>query len=154
MKRLLFLSFLIISILFNSNAQSDEEAVKQTILRMFDGMRAGDAAMVSSVFAKGIIMQRVTENKEGETIIRTSDPKRFLTAVGTPHDQVWDERIAYGPIQIDGDMASAWIPYQFFLGNQFSHCGVNSFQLYKSEEGWKIHFLVDTGRKEDCPEVE
>ena len=48
-------------------------------------------------------------------------------------------------------MANAWTPYQFWFNDQFSHCGVNSFQLIKVDNTWKIFFLVDTRRK-DCEE--
>lgn len=143
----LFVSFFTIHALV---AQHDKEAIQQTINRLFDGMREGDSAMVHAVMAKDIVMQRVTQSEEGATFVQTSDPQRFLNAIGTPHEKVWDERIAFGPILIDGDLASAWTPYKFYLGDKFSHCGVNSFRLYRSDTGWKIFHLVDTSRKENC----
>jgi hypothetical protein len=47
-------------------------------------------------------------------------------------------------------MATAWTPYKFYLDKTFSHCGVNAFQLFKSENGWKIISILDTRRKEPC----
>jgi hypothetical protein len=47
-------------------------------------------------------------------------------------------------------MAAIWTEYSFYLGDKFSHCGVNSFQLFKDETGWKIIYIVDTRRKEGC----
>ncbi len=47
-------------------------------------------------------------------------------------------------------MANAWTPYEFWYNGNFSHCGVNSFQLIKKDEKWKIIYLVDTRRKEGC----
>jgi hypothetical protein len=70
--------------------------------------------------------------------------------VGTPYSEAWDERIEFNDIKIDGPMASIWMPYQFYRGENFSDCGVNSFQLYKAEKGWKIIYLVDTRRKKNC----
>jgi hypothetical protein len=40
--------------------------------------------------------------------------------------------------------------YKFYVGETFSHCGVNSFQLFKDKEGWKIIYLIDTRRKDPC----
>jgi hypothetical protein len=53
-------------------------------------------------------------------------------------------------IQIDGAMANAWTSYEFWVNGSFSHCGVNSFQLFKDEGAWKIIYLIDTRRKEGC----
>ncbi|MBX2840799.1 MAG: hypothetical protein KTR26_03455 [Flammeovirgaceae bacterium] len=70
--------------------------------------------------------------------------------MGTPHDKIFDEKILSYDIKIDGHFATAWTEYKFYLGQEFSHCGVNAFHLFKSEEGWKITQITDTRRKEDC----
>ncbi len=134
----------------NSLAQDDLQAIKAAVMTMFDGMRAGDSAMVRSVFSDEVVFQRVQENRQGNARVVTSDFAEFLKSVGTPHDKVWDERIEFGTIETDGKMASVWTPFKFYLGDDFSHCGVNVFKLYKSDKGWKIFHLVDTGRKDNC----
>ncbi len=132
-------------------AQSDESMIKETIMAMFDGMRKGDSTLVRFAFADNAIMQGIDKDRTGKTVVRDGGGlKNFLNAVGTPHDQVWDEQIEFSSILIDGAMASVWTPYEFHLGGKFSHCGVNSFQLYKGEKGWKIIYLVDTRRKDAC----
>jgi len=152
MKTRIIIGALLGLFLFNtsSKAQDDKQAIKDAIMTMFDGMRAGDSAMVHSVFSDQVIFQRVQENQQGVAGVVSSNFSSFLKSIGTPHDKVWDERIEFGNIEIDGKMASAWTPFKFFLGDQFSHCGVNVFKLYKSDEGWKIFHLVDTSRNENC----
>ncbi|WP_295117279.1 nuclear transport factor 2 family protein [uncultured Chitinophaga sp.] len=131
-------------------AQNGEiENVKTVVNRMFEGMRNGDSAAVRAVLADRIIMQTVVAEDGAETRVATGDVNRFLKAVGTPHTDVWDERIEFGQVLVDGNLASVWTPYQFYLGSKLSHCGVNSFQLVRLPEGWKIVFLIDTRRK-DC----
>ncbi len=134
----------------NSLAQDDLHAIKAAVMTLFDGMRAGDSAMVHSVFSDQVVFQRVQENREGNARVVTSEFSDFLKSVGTPHNKVWDERIEFGTIEIDGKMASVWTPFKFYLGDQFSHCGVNVFKLYKSDSGWKIFHLVDTNRQDNC----
>lgn len=132
-------------------AQSSEEvAVKSAIQQLFDGMRKGDSAMVKAVFAEKAILQTVQNRKDSTTAVATLAIAQFLVAVGTPHTDVWDERITFDKILIDGSLASVWTPYRFYRNDQFSHCGVNSFQLVKSEAGWKIIYLIDTRRKDKC----
>lgn len=132
-------------------AQSSEEAfVKSAINKLFEGMKKGDSAMVKAVFVDGAVLQTVSTRQEGAPALVTATLQQFLRAVGTPHTDVWDERITFDKVLIDGALASVWTPYRFYLNDKFSHCGVNSFQLIKSAAGWKIMYLVDTRRKEDC----
>ncbi|MCE7994147.1 MAG: nuclear transport factor 2 family protein [Roseivirga sp.] len=150
MKKTSILLFLILGAAFSptyAQAQNEQESVKKTIQTMFDGMRAGDSSMVHSVFIDDVLMQTISANRQGEIGLRTGPLSGFLNSVGTPHDQVWDERILSYEIKIDGAMASVWTPYEFYIGERFSHCGVNSFQLMKGKDGWKIIYLVDTRRR-------
>lgn len=130
-----------------SFAQSEEMAVQKAIEVMFDGMRAGDSAIVHSVFTNEALMQTIVNNSHGEVQLRTGSLENFLKSVGTPHDKIYDEKILSYDIKVDGEMASAWTPYEFYLGKDFSHRGVNSFQLAKLEGKWKIIYIVDTRRK-------
>ncbi|MEX0608943.1 MAG: nuclear transport factor 2 family protein [Balneolaceae bacterium] len=131
---------------------SDESDVKQTIVQLFDGMRTSDSSMVSTAFTPDAIMQTIGKNEEGMTIVHNGSLEGFLKAVGTPKKIIWDEQISSYEIKIDGELASVWTPYKFFAGENFSHCGVNSFQLAKFEESWKIFHIVDTRRTTNCGE--
>jgi hypothetical protein len=88
---------------------------------------------------------------EGKTLVVSEDLGKFITAVSKPHTAIYDERITFNTIKIDANLATVWTPYQFFVGDKFSHCGVNSFQLVKFNGAWKIQYIIDTRRKENCP---
>lgn len=122
-------------------------AVKKAIETMFNGMRAADSAMVHSVFTDHAVMQTVVKNGQGKVILQEGSLDDFLKAVGSPHEKVYDEKILSYDIKIDGEMAAAWTPYEFFLGEDFSHKGVNSFQLAKLNGKWKVIYIVDTRRR-------
>ncbi|MBK0377889.1 nuclear transport factor 2 family protein [Mucilaginibacter segetis] len=146
------LSILLIALTFPAFCQTDTDAIKQTINTMFDAMRKGDSTLLKSAFADGLVFQSVGTKKDGSTFLENEKPDSFINAVGTPHKDVWDERITWGSIKIDGPLASVWTPYKFYLDNKFSHCGVDFFQLMKTTEGWKIIYIVDTRRTNNCPE--
>ncbi|RSK33070.1 nuclear transport factor 2 family protein [Hymenobacter metallilatus] len=125
-------------------------AVQATITRFFAGMRAGDSTMVRSTLAPGAVFH-VLATRPGQPVrLLPESPSDFVKAVGTPHKEVWDERITFERVLIDANLASVWTPYEFYLGNTFSHCGYNSFQLVKLAEGWRIAHIIDTRRKEKC----
>ncbi len=153
MKKILLLILLTACSVTGAEAQqTDEQLIKEAINTMFDGMRAGDSTMVASVFTRDAVMQSIAMNREGEVVKISGSLDRFLTAVGTPHDEVWDEQISGFTIQIDGDLASVWTPYKFILGGNFSHCGVNSFQMARLDGDWKVIYIVDTRRRTECVE--
>ena len=130
----------------------DVKDVQATIEQLFDGMRASDSAMVADAFTKDAIMKRVTSNQQGEVVVNTGNLASFLNAIGSPKNEIWDERIGSYDISIDGNLATVWTPFEFYRGDNFSHCGVNSFQLVKKDGDWKIFFIVDTNRQTNCVE--
>jgi hypothetical protein len=133
-------------------AQSENHEVMAVIQTMFDGMRAGDSAMVRSTFDPRMTMASIYVNREGKPMLSDGTPEEFVKAVGTPHDKIWDERIWDPVVHIDGRMATAWVPYAFYLGEDLSHCGVNAFQLFNGTAGWKIIRITDTRtrRRQGC----
>lgn len=145
--------FLMTGIFGTIQAQSSaEEEIQQTIETLFDGMRESDSAKVATTFSRDAIMQTVLKNEEGEVYLNNGSLSGFLRAIGTEKNEIWDEKITGYEIKIDGELASAWTPYQFYRGENFSHCGVNSFQLMNTNNGWKIFHIVDTRRRDNCME--
>ena len=130
--------------------QTAADSVKAVILRTFDGMRAGDSTMVRSAVAPGTALTSVMV-REGKTVTRSGSMEGFIQAVGTPHAEVWDERVSNFVVHVDGPLAHAWMNYTFYLGDRLSHCGVNSIQLMRGDDGWKITSISDTRRREGCP---
>lgn len=137
-------------VLFPTLAQSEEQAVKEVIISLFDGMRAKDAEMVMKSFSSDAMMQTVIADPSGTRVGSNSVEDFGKRIASTPVETELDERILDYQIKIDGNMAAAWTPYEFYVNGNFSHCGVNSFQLVKMSEGWKIVYIIDTRRKEGC----
>ena len=129
---------------------ADEQAIADVVETLFDGMRAGDSAMVRSVFHPQVRMVTSFRNAQGPQLAVENDLSGFLTAVGTPHEQVWDEKISNLVIKTDNDFGMAWMEYGFFAGEQFSHCGVDLMELVRTPDGWKIIGLADTRRRAGC----
>lgn len=130
-------------------AQTTEADVLAVVRRLFDGMRAGDSAIVRSVFDANARLVSA-DDRDGQPLVQVRTADTFVAAVGRPHDAVWDERIWGTEVRIDGNLASVWTRYAFYLGDRFSHCGVDAFHLVRRAEGWKIVDLADTRRREAC----
>ena len=139
MKKIFFL--LISSFSFAQNT-SEKEIVKP-IENLFNAMKSADSHGVKNVFSGSAMMQTFGKNQE----IRTDKVEDFAKQVGASQAGDLDERFTISKILVDGNMASVWVPYQFYYKGNFSHCGVNSFQLAKINNEWKIQYIIDTRRK-------
>ncbi len=129
----------------------DERLVMAVVTRLFDGMRKGDSSMVRSVFDPQVRMITVAMRNGASRTTLENGADNFAKAVGTPHADVWDERIANPRVQIDGNLASVWVDYGFFAGSKFSHCGIDHFLLTRNDTGaWRILELADTRRTTGC----
>ncbi|MEP6710794.1 MAG: nuclear transport factor 2 family protein [Ferruginibacter sp.] len=133
-----------------ASAQTAEDSVKATVNNLFQAMKNGDVRLLSSCFADSAILQTIIKTKEGKTEIENELVKEFADFVSKQKKNMADERITFETIKIDGPLAMVWAPYQFYYDGKFSHCGVDSFQLINTPEGWKIQYLVDTRRKVNC----
>ena len=142
MKKIFFL--LISSFSFAQNT-SEKEIIKP-IENLFNAMKFVDSLGVKNAFSNSAIMQTFGKNQE----IRTDKVEYFAKQVGASQAGDLDERFTIYKILVDGNMASVWVPYQFYYKGNFSHCGVNSFQLAKINNEWKIQYIIDTRRKDNC----
>ena len=138
----------------NVNAQDTEkDAVKATIENFFEAFHKQDTVALKTMAKGNINLQSISVNRKGKTVLQENDYQSFIKSIASiPKDNTFEEKLLDFSIQIDGQMANAWTPYEFWYNGNFSHCGVNSFQLIKEEETWKILYLVDTRRREGCQE--
>ena len=150
MQKYCFLLALVLLCFFNGTAQSTEDSVKAVVNKLFEGMKNSDPSFITASFADSAVLQTIGANREGKTIIRNERVSGFAESVSKSTKGDLDERIEFGSIKIDGALASVWTPYKFYYKGQFSHCGVNSFQLVRINGSWKIQYLIDTRRKQPC----
>lgn len=138
-----------VSLSFGQSAS--ETSVKQAIDTFFEGFHSGDTILMKTVMYGKFPSQTTFKNKAGKDMISSGDIDDLLKAIASKSpDQKWEEKLLDYTILIDGNLASAWTPYEFWFNDQFSHCGVNSFQLFNDNGQWKIIYLVDSRRTEDC----
>lgn len=157
MKQQTFLALSLFLLAFSTQAfaqknkpENPDKDIKSTIKRFFDGMEKGDTALLKSACMPAMILQTYMADKEGVMQLYTEDFGEFVTMIGAPHTDHYEERIRFEAIHSEKSLAIAWTPYSFFINGKRSHCGTDSFQLVKTNEGWKIQYILDTRRKQGC----
>ncbi|MCB0634584.1 MAG: hypothetical protein KDD15_32850 [Lewinella sp.] len=153
-------SFLLLLLLILINTGSlpaqnsmEEAAVKACIQQLFESMRAGDSKEARTIFQEDARIQTVTSGPDGKPQISAITPDYLLDYIDAAEVLQLDERIRRYEIKIDGLLATAWTEYTFYRRGKLSHCGTNAFQLFRSEEGWKITQITDTRYTEGCAEI-
>ncbi|WP_207493459.1 nuclear transport factor 2 family protein [Aridibaculum aurantiacum] len=145
------LSLLFVAFSFSAYSQSAEDSVKQVVKNLFAAMKESDSEKMLSTFADSAILQTIAV-QQGKVVVKTDAVSAFASSLQRLPKGAADERITFKSINIDGDLASVWTPYQFYYNGKFSHCGVNSFQLVRISGQWKIQYIIDTRRKTNCKE--
>jgi len=149
---LLSLCFLSATFSFSQSSFSEADA-KGIIDIFFEGFHKGDTLLMKSVMTNDIVLQTAFSDKEGKNKVITEPVEGLLNAISNrPEDQQWDERLLDYKVQIDGNLAHVWTPYEFWYNGAFLHCGANAFTLAKKDDGWKIIHLIDSRRKSGCQE--
>jgi len=147
---LLILLLAVTAMPYSTFAQNeDESAIKAVIIQLFDGMRLADSTMVASAFAPNAILAGIGTQADPNAITHTP-AEVFVQNVTRPRADILDERTGDMEIRIDDRLATAWVPYSFYIGDNFSHCGVNAIQLAKLNGTWKITYVMDTRRRDNC----
>lgn len=150
MKRILILLTATIFISTITMAQSAEDSVKAVVNQLFAAMKGANAAMLKEAFADSAVLQTIRRKQDGTFFVQDEKVSDFVEQIGKAKKDSLDERITFETIKIDGPLAIAWTPYKFYYAGNFSHCGVNSFQLVRINGRWKIQFLIDTRRRQGC----
>ena len=130
--------------------QTPEAAVVAVVHRMFEGMRTADSGMVRSVFATGARFAMV-DGRQAPAVVRYDTPDGWITAIATSN-RAWDEQIYDVQAKVDAGIAHVWAPYTFYLNKAVRHCGVNTIDLIKVGDDWKITQIADSRRREGCPD--
>lgn len=133
--------------------QTDEEVLKPIHL-LFDGMEKADTSLINQAFDKDAKMFTGYTNKKGEEVIEEGSLVEFVATIANKvkDGPEWIEKLYNTEVKIDGNIAQVWTEYSFYVGEQFIHCGVDAFQLVKTNGIWKIIHIMDTRRKEGCKE--
>ena len=119
-------------------------------MQVFEGMHTANPEMVRAVFAPDARFA-VISTRNGPAAISAQAVDGWIEAIGGSEGR-WDEQVYDLDIDVDGDTASAWVPYTFYFDGAVRHCGINSIELLRDADGWQVTQLSDTRRTENCPD--
>lgn len=127
----------------------DKKTALDVIDRLFEKMAAHAPSEIAALFVPESQLFAVIKQKDGKTGKRTFSGEMFSKNFAEKRGEL--EEVMYKTnVEIFGDLAMVWGRYVFFTDNKISHCGVNSFHLVRTENGWKIANASTTIEPDGC----
>ncbi|MEK9613376.1 MAG: hypothetical protein VW080_05565 [Flavobacteriaceae bacterium] len=140
MKRFTVLFFVLVSEL--SWAQKEPFARVQSF---FEAFHQRDSIQLTHHFDPEAKLLFTSNDPQGRPKQKKLTVHEFIVRVSTRADQpIWEEKIGEPIITQHQNLATVWVPFEFYLDGNFSHSGHNLFQLFWNGSNWKIVFLSDT----------
>ena len=135
-----------------ADAQGAPDAERQAVLATVDSlltaMSRRDVAASRNLLIPGAVLQSILD-VETPGLPRTQSDTAYLHALSADTSAL-RERIWAPTTQVAGTMAVVWASYDFHVSGHFSHCGVDSFTLFKTVSGWQIASVAYTIRQSGC----
>ncbi|MGB7209720.1 MAG: nuclear transport factor 2 family protein [Pyrinomonadaceae bacterium] len=138
----LTIAFILVAIFSISTiAQTDDKtAAIDVVNQLFAGMKAKDAEQIKSVFSAEGQLVAIDKPRDGKGISKTRilSGEAFAKMISEAKGGDFIEMMPSPEARVSGDMALVTGRYTFYVGDKFSHCGTNTFNLVRTETGWRI----------------
>lgn len=140
MKKNLTTTVLILVISAVTFAQDDKQSAINVVNQLFEGMKAKNAEQMKSVFSADGQLIAIDKPRDGKGLSKTRlfSGEAFAKMISEAKGADFIEKMPSPEARISGDLAIVTGRYTFYVGDKFSHCGTNTFNLVRTETGWKI----------------
>jgi hypothetical protein len=134
--RIVLISILVAVAAVPAGAQANPErdAVLKALQVFFDTMTARDVEGARAIL---VPQGRFYAMRNGKAEPASLSNEEYLAQLQA-RKQTMRERIWNPDVRVHGRIASVWTPYDFWIDGKYSHCGVDAFDLIKTDDGWKL----------------
>ena len=133
-------------------ADNEEAQVMAPISAWFAGIDAADASAIAAQIrlegGGGATVAAV--RADGTRSVRHLTWPQYLAGVKPGGPRLHEQFTGTPAIEIDGDIAMVWGPYQFLAGGRVQHCGVDHFSLVREAGRWKVLSVTWSQRTQGC----
>jgi len=149
MKHLLSLivCFFIFSYQSAGQSRDEKEEVLKVARLFFEALEKHDSVIFNKILMKDSYNYIVVDQGDSAKLF-----SRLHKNSNFKSDRVIKERMrdAEVIVQIHKRIATVWAPYDLWLNDKYSHCGVDAFIMMKEKDGWKIGTISFSVEKEGC----
>jgi hypothetical protein len=131
----------------SSQAREEKEEVLKIARLFFEALEKHDTVIFNKILMKDSYNYMVIEQGDSARLI-----SRLHKNSNFKSERVIKERMRESEVvvQIHKRIATVWAPYDLWLNDQYSHCGVDAFIMLKGKQGWKIGTISFSIEREGC----
>lgn len=128
-------------------AQDEKREALAVAKQFFDALEKGDTTTFRDLFVDGGRNYYVQE-KDTKIQVGNRAPENFrFNKERIVRERFLDKGVE---VMVHDRIAVVWGPYNLWINDKFSHCGVDVFTLLKTDEGWKISSLSYSMETDGC----
>lgn len=132
------LTIILIAMVPTSSTQNanDRDAVLKVVQIFFDSMTARDADGARKILVpegRFYAMDMRKPKSDPQSFSNEEYFTRLEKSKYTSRERIWNPEV-----RVHGLIATVWAAYDLWVDGKYSHCGVDAFDLIKTDEGWKI----------------
>ncbi len=117
---------------------AEREAILAAVQGIFDALATGDGEILREIMHPDVLMHSVERAADGTRSSSTSTRDQLIARL-EGSETVLTERMWDAEVRVSGDLAMVWTPYDFYVGEELSHCGADALLLTRNDdESWKI----------------
>ena len=133
---------LLVALLLAASPRAQAQDARAQVLAVADSALAaisrGDVVALTDLMIPEAVMFPTGEaNGAPRYVLRTREQQRT-----TPFGAKITERGWNGEGRIAGNTATVWLPYDLYVNDKWSHCGVDTFLFVRTASGWKISAMT------------
>ena len=117
-------------------SNTEKDAVVKAVQVFFDTMAARDVEGARAILQPQGRFHAMSM-RDGKPDVRAFSNEEYF-AILQASKQKMRERTWNPEVSVHGLIATYRAPYDFWIDGKLSHCGVDVFDLIKTEDGWKI----------------
>jgi hypothetical protein len=146
---LLFLSAIVSASLTAQEAHPEHDAVMAVVDQFFEALNTDNQILMASISIDGSQNYSIREKADRSFELRSRQQNNSEL---TPNPAKYTERYWDETVLVNDHMAVFWAPYDFYIDGEFSHCGVDVFDLINLDGQWKLANSMYTIIRSGCPE--
>ncbi len=121
--------------------------------KLFELMTAHKPAEIIQLHTAESQLTALIKGRDGTSKIENLSREAFSKFFETKRAEI-AEKMYDSKVRVFGDMATVDGRYIFTVNNKLQHCGMNSFHLLRTADGWKLGNSISTIEPNSCTEKE
>lgn len=139
---------LVVALVLASSAQparaQSSDADSKAVIAVADSVLAALTSGDNATLARLTLDSAVVGGAGLRNGVESISLRSWAPYINRTGKSTFTERGFDATARVQDRVAQVWMPYDLYLGDKWSHCGVDTFTLMKSEGRWRVAALIYT----------